>query len=122
MSDHLELPPPYPLGRGVEPVVSTEPSQRTVNGHEIVRVGGRVVSPWVVGCCPRARPWGFPTGGRVFPRLFGQGLHPLSVECVLESDGFALGDDDVGVVEEPVNERAGDGFVHELIEAGRVKV
>lgn len=88
-----------------------------VNGHEGFPVGGQVVSPGAVGCCPRGRPWGFPMGGRVFPRSFGQGLHPLSVECVFESDRFALGDDDVGVVEEPVNEGAGDRFVHELVEA-----
>ncbi|CCM65066.1 hypothetical protein BN381_500024 [Candidatus Microthrix parvicella RN1] len=92
-------------------------SRLCVNGHEGFPVGGQVVSPWAVGCCPRGRPWGFPKGGRVFPRSFGQGLHPLSVECVFESDRFALGDDDVGVVEEPVNEGAGDRFVHELVEA-----
>lgn len=67
-----------------------------------VPVGGHGDSPGTAGC---------------FPGLFGQGLHPLSVECVFESDRFALGDDDVGVVEEPVNEGAGEGFVHELVEA-----
>ena len=49
-----------------------------------VPVGGHGDSPGTAGC---------------FPGLFGQGLHPLSVECVFESDRFALGDDDVGVVE-----------------------
>ena len=49
-----------------------------------VPAGGHGDSPGTAGC---------------FPGLFGQGLHPLSVECVFESDRFALGDDDVGVVE-----------------------
>ena len=37
-----------------------------------------------------------------FPGHFGRGSTPFSVEGVFEPDGLALGDDDVGVVEEPV--------------------
>ncbi len=82
--------------------------------------------PWVVPMCGhRFSPWAaifLPRGGQVVPRLVGQWRHPLSAEGVGESDAFAVGDDDVGVVQEPVDERGGDGGGHELVEAGGVEV
>ena len=39
-----------------------------------------------------------------------------------EADAVAGGDDDVGVVEEPVDGGVGDGLGHEFVEPGGVKV
>ena len=50
-------------------------------------------------------------GAGSFPVL---GLH--------EPDGLAAGLAEVGVVEEPVHGRGGDGFGHELVESGGVDI
>lgn len=85
--------------------------------------------------CPRWRPRGFPMSGHedspraavVFPgcggvRSGGQGVTPFAAGGIREADGFAFGEDEVGVVHEPVDERGGDGAVHELVEPGGVQV
>jgi len=69
---------------------------------------------------------GFAQGGCWPPhgprRGSAQGGHPLSGECLGESDGFPACLADVGVVEEPVHGRGGECLGHELIEPGRVQV
>jgi hypothetical protein len=75
---------------------------------------------------PHWRPWEFPRDGHEnSPRTAmefpgpsaSQWHHPLARGGVDEADRFALGDDDVGMVEQPIDERRGDGLVHELVEA-----
>jgi len=39
-----------------------------------------------------------------------------------EPDGVAAGEDEVGVVEEPVDDGVGDGLGHELVEPRRLEV
>ena len=85
--------------------------------------------------CPRWRPRGFPMNGHenspraamVFPGcgvcgLGGQGCDSFAAGGIGETDGCAFGEHEVGVVHEPVDERGGDGSVHELVEPGGVQV
>ena len=62
---------------------------------------------------------GWPSG---VPGSSGQWPHPLAAGGLGEADGVAGGDDDVGVVHEPVDGGVGDGFGHEFVEAGGVQV
>src|SRR3954453_19822290 len=48
--------------------------------------------------------------------------HPFASGCLGEADRVAGGDDDVGVVHEPINGGVGDGLGHQLIEPGWVEV
>jgi hypothetical protein len=52
----------------------------------------------------------------------GQGGHPLPGRRLCEAVAVALSDDDVGVVEQPVDGRGGEGLGHDLVEPGRVEV
>ena len=52
----------------------------------------------------------------------GQWRHPLAGGGLGEADAVAGGEDDVGVVQEPVDGGVGDGLGHELVEPGGVKV
>ena len=51
-----------------------------------------------------------------------QWFDSFAVGGLVEADGVAGGDDDVGVVEEPVDEGGGDGAGHEFVESGWVEV
>ena len=55
-------------------------------------------------------------------RLVGQWRHPLSGGGLGESDAVAGGEDDVGVVKEPVDGGVGDGLWHQFVEPGGVKI
>jgi hypothetical protein len=77
-------------------------------------------SGWVAWFSPGWRPAVFQAGGRVFSRragLGGQRDHPLAGECFGEPVRVALGDDQVGVVEKPVDGGGGEGLGHDRIEA-----
>ncbi len=52
----------------------------------------------------------------------GQWPHSFASGCLGEADRVAVGDDDVGVVEEPVDGGVGDRLRHQFVEPGRVKV
>ena len=52
----------------------------------------------------------------------GQWRHALGGGGLGEADAVAGGEDDVGVVQQPVDCGVGDGFGHEFVEPGRVKV
>ena len=56
------------------------------------------------------------------PGLLAQRDHSFSGDGLGESDAVAAGLADVGVMHEPVNGGGGQGFGHELVEAGRVEV
>ena len=62
----------------------------------------------------------------VFPRrgwvLVAEGLDSFAGGGLSEADRVTAGDDDVGVVQEPVNECGGDGSGHEFLEPGWVQV
>ena len=58
----------------------------------------------------------------VVPGSFGQWPHPLAACCLREADGVAGGDDDVGVMQEPVDGGVGDGLGHELVEPGGMQI
>jgi transposase len=89
---------------------------------------GRVFSPGTAGGFPRGRPWVLPVDGRGGPRgvpgglRSAQGRDPLAGEGVGEADAVAVGDEHVGVVQQPVDQGGGDGAVHELIEPGGMQV
>ena len=51
-----------------------------------------------------------------------QWRHPLAGGGLGEADAVAGGEDDVGVVQEPVDGGVGDGLGHEFVEPGRVKI
>ena len=77
-------------------------------------------SGWVALFSPGWRPPVFRAGGRVFSRragLGGQRDHPLAGECFGEPVGVAFGEDEVGVVQEPVDGRRCEGFRHDRIES-----
>ena len=67
---------------------------------------------------PRGWPWFSPGGVGVS----SEGLDSFAGGGLGEADAVAVGDDDVGVVEESVNERGGDGAGHEFLEPGWVQV
>jgi hypothetical protein len=79
---------------------------------------------------PRRWPVVLPVDGQAgspgtatgFPARSGEWLDPLSVGSVGEAHAVAGGDEDVGVVHEPVDEGGGDGAGHELVEAAGVQV
>ena len=56
------------------------------------------------------------------PGCSAQRAHPLSGECLGESDAVAAGLADVGVVQEPVDGGGGQGPGHQFAEPGRVQV
>jgi hypothetical protein len=56
------------------------------------------------------------------PGLLGQGVHPLAREGLGEAHAVAAGLADVGVVQEPVDGGGGQGFGHQLVESGGMKV
>jgi hypothetical protein len=79
-------------------------------------------SGWVVLFSPGWRPPVFQAGGRVFSRRAGLGRqrdHPLAREGLGEPVRVALGDDQVGVVEQPVDGGGGEGLRHDGVEAIR---
>jgi ChaB len=84
-----------------------------VNGHWFLPVGGRGFSPRMAIRIPRGGPWLSP--GVVRWRSV-EGLDSFAGGRLGEADGVAAGHDDVGVVQEPVNERCGDGAWHEFLE------
>jgi len=51
------------------------------------------------------------------PGSVGQWHHPLAAGCLCETDRIAGGDDEVGVVEEPVDGGVRDCFGHEFVES-----
>ena len=59
---------------------------------------------------PRGRTAEIHAGGQVISWWSGQGFHPLAGECLLQAVGVALGGDQVGVVQEPVHGRGGEGL------------
>ena len=83
-------------------------------------------SPWAVVGFSRVWPGGFPGGGHGFPRRCSggsvEGLDSFAGGGLSEADRVAAGHDDVGVVEEPVDERGGDGAGHEFFESGWVQI
>ena len=83
-------------------------------------------SPWADVGFPRVWPSEFPGVGPLFsPGMCGglvEGLDSFAGGGLGEADRIAGGDDDVGVVHEPVNERGGDGSWHEFLEPGGVQV
>lgn len=84
-------------------------------------VGG--FSPLVVVVRPRGWSGWFPRDGHVVPRVgLGEWFHSFPAGGVGEADAVAGGDEDVGVVHEPVDEGGGDGAGHEFVEAGGVQV
>ena len=95
------------------------PSELPRDGHDN--------SPGTATKSPRGRPLSLPRDGHgnsprtatISPRLSVEGHHPLAGERVCQAHRLAVGDDDVGVVHEPVDQGRGDGLVHELVEARR---
>lgn len=63
---------------------------------------GHQISPWVAISCPREG--------------LGEGGHPLAGGGFFEAVGVTLGEDDVGVVQEPVHPGGGEGGGHEFVE------
>ena len=63
-----------------------------------------------------------PRGGRRSARWSVQRHHPLAGHGVGQAHRLAVGDDGMSVVHEAVNQRRGDGLVHQLVEAGGVQV
>ena len=63
-------------------------------------------------------------GGQVISRWWSgrQWCHPLAGEGFGEADRVAVGDDDVGVVQEPVDGGGGEALGHDRVEAGGVEV
>jgi hypothetical protein len=110
--------------------LTREPEIRyTRGGQATTQLGVAVTRRWQcqrpLGI-PHWRPLEFPRDGHEnsprtatkFPgRSTGQRHHPLARSGVDQADRFTFGDDDVGMVQEPVNESRGDGLVHELVEA-----
>ena len=97
-------------------------TRQPVNGHRFLPTGGHLTPHWW--------PWFLPAGGhRMSPlvaivspqqglgRGSGQGLDPLAGGRLGEPVALLpVGDDHVGVVQEPVDGRGGHGFGHELVE------
>ena len=76
-------------------------------------------SPLVATNSPHWWPPDLPTGGAGS----GQGPHPLAGGCLGESVAvLPVGDDHVGVVQEPLDGRGGQRFGHQLVEPGGVDV
>ena len=92
-----------------------------VNGHRFLPIRGHFFSPLVAMFSPHWWPLDLPTvrvGGRS-----GQGLHPFAGGRLGEPVAvLAFGDQDVGVVKQPVDGRGGDAFGHQLVEPARVDV
>ena len=100
------------------------------------RVQPRSPPPLSGGACQRPvvsvqwRPAELPGGGQVScppssperSGLVGQWRHPLSGGGLGEADAVACGEDDVGVVQHPVDGGVGDGLGHQFVESGGVKV
>jgi len=81
--------------------------------------------------CPRRRTGNLPTGGHEFSPVAasrspggdsGEGLHPLAGGGLSKTHAVALGDAEMGVVQEAINSGGGNGLGHDLVEARRVKV
>lgn len=86
-----------------------------VKGQWHVPVGGHGISSLADSSSPCLR-------SADLPGLLVQGNHPASGGGLAEAEGGALGDDDVGVVQEPVDGRGGEGLGHDGVEAGGVNV
>jgi hypothetical protein len=54
--------------------------------------------------------------------LLGKGFDALAVGGFGESEAVAFGDEDVRVVQEPIDGGRGEGFGHDLVESSRVQV
>jgi hypothetical protein len=94
--------------------------EQNVNGQLFLPVDGQCLSPL-------AARWISPTAARFLPAVveglgLGQGLDPLAGGGLGEPEAVALGDHDVGVVQESVDGGGGEGFGHDLVEAGGVQV
>src|SRR6266542_6383859 len=75
-----------------------------VNGHRDLPAGGQWISPVVARVVPRWRPCWLPVRGHGSAHLrSGEGLHPLPGGGFGEAERVALGDDEVGVMQEPVD-------------------
>ena len=102
-------------------------------------MGSPTSSLTAIGACQRSsgnrvgRLGDLQAGGHQFSRLVaasscrraglgGQGDHPLSGEGFGEPVGVAFGQDEVGVVQEPVHGGGGQGFRHDGVEPGGVDV
>jgi hypothetical protein len=98
---------------------STEPSR--VNGHRFLPTGGHEFPHWW--------PSFLPAGGHESPHRQGcasesvEGLDSFPGGCLREAVAvLPFGDQDVGVMQEPVDGRSREAFGHQLVEPGRVDV
>ncbi len=78
-----------------------------VNGQLFLPAGGQQNCPEVARNSAR--------------RAIGSVVSPLAGGGLGEADGVAGGEHDVGVVQEPVDRRVGDGLGHQLVEPGGVE-
>jgi hypothetical protein len=84
---------------------------------------------WPMGSA-QGRPGEVPAGGHEncppadtrSAWVLGQWCHPFAAGGLLEPHAVAGGDAEVSVVEEPVDGGPGEGFGHELVEAGWVQI
>src|SRR5579875_188158 len=84
----------------------------SVNGHREIRLDGLVISRLAATRFPGWWPPVLPAGG-----LGCQRDHPLAREGLGEPVRVALGQDEVGVVEQPVDGGGGEGLRHDRIES-----
>src|SRR5205814_8012426 len=87
----------------------------SVKGQDEVLSGGLVTSTWA----DSRNPCWWPGDLR---KRSGQGCHPLPGQRLLEAVGVALGGDQVGVMEEPVDGGGGQCLGHDRVEPRRVNV
>lgn len=75
------------------------------------------ISPLAAMRIPQGRPREVPADGQLLQEGLCERHHPLAGEGILEADRLAVGDDDMGVMEQSVDECRGDRLVHQLVEA-----
>ena len=99
------------------------PQSQGVKGHWFLLGGGHETCPVAATRIARWWPWELSKG---WPPTAGlgsaQGVHPLAGEGLGEADAVAAGLTYVGLVQQPVDGRGGQGFGHEFVEPGRVEV
>ncbi len=93
------------------------------DGHELRPADGQQLSPRTDGEAPHGRPRELPAQrvGRLRASV-AERHHPLARRRVGEADRLAVGEHDMGVMEQAIDQSRGDGAVHQLVKSRGVQV